>query len=214
MIVLGATVVGIQAGLPREVRLGEKTVRSAIGKQPVEGAVRIDADGVAGDGQGDTRNHGGREKALCAYPAVHLTWWGDRLRRHLEPGAFGENLTVMGLDERRAHIGDRFRFGSVLLEISQPREPSTNLAAWLGHPDLPEQVRSNGRTGWYFRVIEPGIGSAGLPLVQEFSEPHKVSVAEAYRIRLDTRGPRDQVRRLLEVAALSSGWRISLQRRL
>ena len=214
MIVLGATVVGLQAGQPREVELAGKLVRTGILKSPVSGSVRIDLDGVDGDGQGNTRHHGGREKALCAYPASHLHWWGDRLERHLGPGSFGENLTVMGLDERRAHIGDRFRFGSALLEISQPREPSANLAAWLCQPDLPEQIRQNGRTGWYFRVIEPGIAAAGLPLVQEFADPIKVSVAEAYRVRIDTRGPRDQVRRLLEVQALSSGWRISLERRL
>ncbi len=214
MIVLGATVVGLQAGMPRQRQLGEKSVRTSIAKSAISGSARIQLDGIEGDEQADRRNHGGKERALCAYPAVHLVWWGDRMRRHLEPGAFGENLTVMGLDERRAHIGDRFRFGSALLEISQPREPAANLATWLGAPDLTSQVKENGRTGWYFRVIEPGIAAAGLPLVQEVVDSRKVSVLEAYRIRLDTRGPRDQVRRLLEIPALSSGWRISLQRRL
>ncbi|MEO8030265.1 MAG: MOSC domain-containing protein [Gemmatimonadota bacterium] len=214
MIVLGATVVGLQAGTSRQLQVGDKSIRTAIAKSAISGSARIGLDGIEGDAQADRRTHGGKERALGAYPAVHLLWWGDRMRRHLDPGAFGENLTIMGLDERRAHIGDRFRFGSALLEISQPREPAPDLAAWLGTPDLTSQIRENGRTGWYFRVIEPGIAAAGLPLVQEVADSRKISVVEAYRIRLDTRGPRDQVRRLLEVPALSSGWRISLQRRL
>lgn len=214
VIVLGATVVGLQAGLPRELRLGDRVVRSAIDKSVVTGSVRIGTEGMDGDGQSNRRFHGGSEKALSAYPAIHLVWWGERWRRRLLPGAFGENLTVVGLDERTTHLGDRFRFGSALLEVSQPREPCGNLAARLEQPDLPEQIRENGRTGWYLRVIEPGVAAAGLTMVQESADPRRVSVAEAYRIRLNTQGPRDQVRRLLEVPALSSGWRISLERRL
>lgn len=214
MIVLGATVVGLQAGRPRELQLGDRLVRTAIDKDPVTGSARIDTQGLEGDGQADRRIHGGPERALCAYPAIHLVWWSERWRRRLTPGAFGENLTVVGLDERNAHLGDRFRFGSALVEISQPREPCDNMAARLGQPDLKEQIRDNGRTGWYLRVIEPGVAAAGLALVQEFLDPRRITVAEAFRIRLDTKGPREQVRRLLEVPALSSGWRISLERRL
>jgi MOSC domain-containing protein YiiM len=214
MIVLGATVVGLQAGLPRELALGSRLVRSAIDKSPVTGSARIGLEGLEGDGQANRRYHGGPERALCAYPAIHLVWWGERWRRRLLPGAFGENLTVVGLDERNTHLGDRFRFGSALLEISQPREPGGNLADWLEQPGLLEQIRDNGRTGWYLRVIEPGVAAGGLTLVQEFADPRRITVAEAYRIRLNTQGPREQVRRLLDVPALSSGWRISLERRL
>lgn len=214
MIVLGATVVGLQAGLPRELQLGDRLVRSAIDKSAVTGSARIGPEGLEGDGQANRRCHGGPERALCAYPAIHLVWWGERWHRRLLPGAFGENLTVVGLDERNTHLGDRFRFGSALLEISQPREPGGNLAARLEQPELPEQIRENGRTGWYLRIIEPGVAAAGLTLVQESADPRRITVAEAYRIRLNTQGPRDQVRRLLDVPALSSGWRISLERRL
>ena len=214
MIVLGATVVGLQAGLPREIQLGDRQVRTAIDKSAVTGSARIGSEGLEGDGQANRRYHGGPERALSAYPAIHLVWWGERWRRRLIPGAFGENLTVVGLDERNAHIGDRFRFGSALLEISQPREPCGTLAARHAQPELPEEIRSNGRTGWYLRVLEPGVAAVGLGMVQEYTDPRRITVAEAYRIRLDTKGPRDQVRRLLDVAALSSGWRISLERRL
>ncbi len=214
MIVLGATVVGVQAGQPRDILLGEKQVRTAFEKTAVNGPVRIAPEGIDGDAQVNRQIHGGPERALCAYPAIHLVWWGDRWRRRLEPGAFGENLTVVGLDERNTHIGDRFRFGSTLLEVSQPREPCPQLAARHAQPGLQDEIRRTGRTGWYLRVIEPGIASAGLPFVQELTDPRKITVAEAYRIRLDTRGPREQVKRLLDVPGLSSGWRISLERRL
>jgi MOSC domain-containing protein YiiM len=214
MIVLGATVAGLQAGRTKDLLLGRRLVRTAIEKTPVAGSVAIGHEGVEGDAQADLRIHGGPERALSAYPAIHLVWWGERWNRRLDPGAFGENLTVVGLDERNTHVGDRFRFGSALLEISQPREACAHLAARHEQPELPEQIKRNSRTGWYLRVIEPGVGSAGLPMVQEAVDPRRITVAEAYRIRLDTRGPRDQVRRLLDVPALSSGWRISLERRL
>jgi MOSC domain-containing protein YiiM len=207
-------VVGLQAGRPRELFLGGRMVRTAIAKLPVPASVAIGPNGLEGDHQADRRYHGGVERALCAYPAGHLAAWGRQWGVCLAPGCFGENLTISGLDEDSVHIGDRFRCGSALVEVSQPREPCETLAWRLGRLDLPDLVRLNGWTGWYMRVVEPGVASAGLPFLLDRIDPARVSVAEAYRVRLDTRGSRSEVRRLLAVSALSSGWRISLERRL
>jgi len=207
-------VVGLQAGRPRDLFLGGRMVRTAIAKFPVPGPVAIGLDGLEGDHQVNRRHHGGVERALCAYPSAHLAAWGRHWGVALGPGSFGENLTISGLDEDSVHIGDRFRFGSALVEVSQPREPGDTLAGRLGHDDLLELIRSNGWTGWYLRVVEPGVAFTGLPFVLERTDPARISVSEAYRVRLDTRGRRSEVRRLLGVAALSSGWRISLERRL
>ena len=211
---ISPVVIGLQAGRPRDLFLGGQMVRSAIVKSPVIGSVNIGPEGLDGDSQVDRRAHGGVERALCVYPAVHLAAWGREWGVSLEAGSFGENLTISGLDEESVHLGDRFRFGSTLLEVSQPREPCSTLAGRLGHEEVLELIRENGRTGWYMRVIEPGLAAVGLAFVRERTDPARVSVAEAYRVRLNTRGGRAEVRRLLAVEALSSGWRISLERRL
>jgi len=211
---ISAVVTGLQAGRPRDLFLDGRMVRSAIIKTPVIGSVNIGPEGLDGDAQVNRRSHGGVERALCVYPGAHLAAWGREWGVSLQAGSFGENLTISGLDEESVHLGDRFRFGSALVEVSQPREPCANLAGRLGRRDLAELIHRNGRTGWYMRVIEPGLAAVGLPFNREWSDRARISVAEAYRVRLNTRSGRAEVRRLLAVEALSSGWRISLERRL
>jgi MOSC domain-containing protein YiiM len=207
-------VVGVQIGRPREYRFGTRTVTSAIDKLPQRGAVRIGHEGIEGDTQVDRRYHGGVERALCAYVAEHLAEWSRELGRLLAPGSFGENLTIEGWDERTVHIGDRFRFGSALLEVTQPREPCSNLAGKLEAPSIIRRIQENGWTGWYSRVLEPGEAAEGLPFVREREDPARITLAEAYRLRLDKGARRDELQRLLDVAGLSSGWRLSLTKRL
>jgi MOSC domain-containing protein YiiM len=211
---IGPRVIGVQVGRPKEYAFGTRVVRSAIGKLPVRGTIRIDRLGLDGDSQVDRRYHGGPERAVCVYPAEHLADWSQAWSVPLESGAFGENLTTLGLDERRVHIGDRFHFGSALLEVSQPREPCRNLASRIGRPDLIEQIHRTRRSGWYMRVLEAGESAAGLPFVLVFEDPHRMTVSEALGIRLNKGSRRDEVRRLLGVPGLSSGWKVSLGRRV
>jgi len=213
-LVIGPRVIGLQTGRSREYVFGTRIVRSAIGKMSVDGPIAIGVLGLEGDEQVDHRYHGGPERALCVYPGEHLEAWGLLWNRPLPPGSFGENLTTLGLSETTVHIGDRFRFGSALIEVSQPREPCGNLAGRQGKPDLPQWIRKNRWTGWYARVVEPGEASPGLAIIREHADSRQITVAEAYWIRLDTKGLRDHVKRLLEVPGLSSGWRVSLQKRL
>jgi MOSC domain-containing protein YiiM len=210
---LGPQVIGVQVGQPKEYVVGTRVIRSAIDKVPVTGTISIGRLGLAGDIQVNRRFHGGPERAVCVYPAGHLQAWSALWGEPLQPGSFGENLTVMGLDEHGVHIGDRFRFGSALLEVTQPREPCRTLAARFRRDDLPTWIRATSRTGWYMRVLEPGEAKVALPFIREHEDPDGVSVAEAYRVRIDRGCSREELRRVLRVDGLSSGWRVSLGKR-
>jgi MOSC domain-containing protein YiiM len=137
---------------------------SAIGKLPVADTVAVGTMGLAGDEQADRTVHGGVDKAIHHYPADHYRWW----RQHLgdaplldAPGAFGENISTMGLDEKNVCLGDRFRLGTALIEVSQARQPCWKLDHRFGTKGVMAQVVKTRRTGWYYRVLETGKARAG-----------------------------------------------------
>ncbi|WP_420997976.1 MOSC domain-containing protein [Cupriavidus sp. 30B13] len=148
---------------------GPQGLPSGIDKQPAAGAVRVTTLGLVGDGQGDPRHHGGPEKALHHYAFDHYPAW----RRDLaplsaeaaavlsRPGAFGENLSSAGLTEADVCIGDRFRLGTALVEVSQARQPCWKLNHRFGHAGMARAVQQSLRTGWYYRVLEEGELASG-----------------------------------------------------
>jgi MOSC domain-containing protein YiiM len=143
---------------------------TAYGKTPREGPVRAHALGLEGDEVANTRVHGGPEKAVYAYSASNYPRWVADMPQHsarLVPGGFGENLLIEDLDETSAHVGDRWRIGTVLVEICQPRQPCATLARWFDDPRMVKAMVGNGRSGWYLRVLEPGSLQAGDGLVLE-----------------------------------------------
>ena len=139
--------------------LGPKGVLSGIVKTPIAAATWLGPTGLDGDTQGDTRVHGGPEKAVLQYAFDHYAEWrseiGD-LPFLMRPGAFGENISASGLTEQAVAIGDVFRLGAARVQVSQPRQPCWKLNARFGIPDMARRVQTSGRTGWYFRVLEPG----------------------------------------------------------
>ena len=140
------------------------TETSAIAKRLREGAVQVLGEGLAPDEQADRRVHGGPEMALHLYPQGHHDWWRGQIGDHPaldEPGGFGSNLAVTGLTEEMVHIGDRFRLGSALIEVSQPRQPCWKIEHRFGHKGMVASIIKTGRCGWYFRVIETGDVTAG-----------------------------------------------------
>jgi MOSC domain-containing protein YiiM len=136
---------------------------------------------IEGDRQADLQVHGGEDKAVYAYPSEHLEAWAREHDRPFDPGSFGENLSIRGMLEGDAAIGDVWRWGEVLLEVSQPRWPCFKLLMHLGRPSIGRGMIQTGRTGWYLRVVRPGIAptrgaievirrSPGAPTVREVHE--------------------------------------------
>jgi MOSC domain-containing protein YiiM len=148
----------------RVAPLGPEGVPSGIDKHKVEGPVAAGTLGFEGDEHGDPKHHGGPHKALHAYALAHLPLWAAELPHRADrfrPGAFGENLVVTGATEADFCLGDRWRIGSVLAEVSQARQPCWRLNLRFDLPDMARRVQETGRSGWYFRVIEPGVITAG-----------------------------------------------------
>jgi MOSC domain-containing protein YiiM len=162
-----ATVLAVCTGLAVPFARGRT---SAIHKTPVPGRVRVAALGLQGDAQGDPKVHGGVEKAVHHYPWEHYAAWRDELGAHTvldAPGAFGENLHSQGLTEATVCLGDRWRVGTALLEVTQARQPCWKLNERFGVPDMARRVQQSQRTGWYSRVVEDGELWAGAAMVLE-----------------------------------------------
>ena len=152
--------------------LGPQNAPSGIRKRKVEGPQAITRTGLAGDHQGDTKNHGGPEKAIHHYPRDHYRAWRAE-GIDAEPPAFGENISTSGLTEADVCVGDVFSFGSAVLQIAQGRQPCWRLNARFDRPDMAFRVQKSGRTGWYYRVIEEGAAEAGDRLIlQARPQPH------------------------------------------
>lgn len=149
--------------------LGPKGVPSAIAKEAVPGPWRVTRTGLAGDTQGDKVHHGGPEKALHHYPYEHYAAWRQE-HPELAPAlagvpAFGENLSTLGVTEDTVHIGDIWRLGGVLIQVSQGRQPCWKLNFRFGLPNMARLVQATGWTGWYYRVLAEGLVEEGDPLV-------------------------------------------------
>ncbi|MFN3862949.1 MAG: MOSC domain-containing protein [Erythrobacter sp.] len=179
---------------------------SAIVKRPRDGAVQVLAEGLAPDEQADRRVHGGPEMALHLYPLDHHAWWRGQIGDHPaldEPGGFGSNLAVSGLTEDMVHIGDRFRLGTALIEVSQPRQPCWKIEHRFGHRGMVARIIESGRSGWYFRVIEPGEVRAGDSLERIATGATDWSVARVLRALVTGMATRVELAGLAELAPLS-----------
>ena len=160
-------IISVNVGLPRVVTWNGRTVTTGIFKDPVTGPVRVGLTHLAGDGQADLTVHGGRAKAVYAYPSEHYTAWAREISAGTWPwGMVGENLTIEGLTEDDVRIGDRFRIGTAELIVTQPRMPCFKLASKLQRPDVFRRFLSSGRTGWYLAVLHEGEVQAGDPIIR------------------------------------------------
>ncbi|GAA4498070.1 MOSC domain-containing protein [Hymenobacter ginsengisoli] len=205
----------VNISLPQEVPWQGKLVRTSIFKQPIAGAVAVQAEHLAGDGQADLRVHGGRDKAVYAYPQEHWAYWQQVLpAAQLVPGAFGENLTTTGLLEAEVRVGDCFQIGTVVLLAVQPRQPCFKLAIRLGRPSIVREFEAAGRNGIYFRVQQTGVLSAGDAITLIERSPYPVTIQDMANCLTADSYDQDKVQALLATPYLSASWRERLTRLL
>lgn len=207
----------VNVGTP--VLLGEikgDGVYSGIRKRPVAPGTRLWLSwlNLAGDGQADLDVHGGPDKAVYAYPSEHLASWADELGEPLGDAPFGENLSTLGVIERDVGIGDVWRWGSAVLQVTQPRWPCFKLGMYRGREDIGPRLRTSGRTGWYLRVLEPGEVPVDGPIEVVQQDAGGISVHDAHLAMLDRQLSPARLRDIAEHPALAAEWRIPLQRRL
>lgn len=183
---------------------------SAIFKRPVAGPVALGPMGLAGDAVADTVHHGGIDMAVHHYPHEHYAYWQEWLGGHelLEaPGAFGENISTSGLTEAAICIGDRFRIGSALIEVSQGRQPCWKIDHKFQRKGITAEVLRSGRSGWYYRVVEPGVVAGGDTL--ELTErPHgDWTMSRIFTLMFHKHADKRELAELAGIAALSAEWR-------
>jgi ferredoxin-NADP reductase/MOSC domain-containing protein YiiM len=199
--------ISVNVSLPKTVSHQGRRVSTGIYKEPVTGRVMVRKLNVDGDGQGDLLVHGGVYKAVYMYDIENIFYWREVLgRQDLNYGHFGENFTVEGMPDDRIHIGDVFRIGSVLLEVTQPRVPCFKLEMKMGLPGFSRQFLASGRLGFYCRVMEEGEVGAGDSIERIQVGPEKITVWEFARLYYFDTHNLEKIRRLLRIPSIPPGW--------
>ncbi len=207
-----ARLVALNVGLPVDVPWRGASVHTGIWKRPVEGRRLVRRLNIEGDGQGDLAGHGGEHRAVLVYQVDSYRYWAEHLRRaDFTYGQFGENFTVDGLPDDEVCIGDRYRIGEAVFEVSQPRVTCYRLGIRMDEPQMAALLVSHRRPGFYLRVLTEGHVEAGDEVIKVSSPPESVTVAEVDALLYLHEHPREQLARALRVDALSPGWKASLR---
>src|SRR5438270_4966506 len=189
-----ARLLSVNVGLPRDVEWRGRIVRTGIWKDPVQGRRRVKRLNVEGDGQADLGGHGGEQRAVFVYQVDSYGYGEERLGRHdLTHGQFGENFTIEGLPDDEVCIGDRYRIGTALFEVTQPRVTCYRVGIRTNEPQMAALLTSSGRPGFYFRVLEEGEARAGDEIVKEGEAKERMSVAEINALLYSSRHPLDRL---------------------
>ncbi len=200
----------VNVGMPRDVTWHGRTVHTAVWKKPVGGPQMVRRLNIDGDGQGDLAGHGGEQRAVFVYQIESYRYWQDQLGRDdFTYGQFGENFTVQGLADDQVCIGDRYRIGSAVFEVTQPRVTCFRVGIRMNDPQMPALLVSQHRPGFYFRVLTEGTVQAGQEIIKLASGPEAMTVAETDALLYLPGHPRQQVLRALRIPALSPGWKAS-----
>jgi ferredoxin-NADP reductase/MOSC domain-containing protein YiiM len=207
-----SALLSVNVGLPKNVPWRGKTVFTGVVKNPVSGPRHVGRLNVDGDGQGDLAGHGGEQRAVFVYQIESYRYWERELGRDdFVYGQFGENFTVEGLSDDEVCIGDRYRIGSAVLEVSQPRVTCYRVGIRMNDPRIPALLVSHHRPGFYFRVLEEGDVQAGDEIVKLASGREEMTVAEVDALLYLPGHPRQQLLRALRIPALSPGWQASFR---
>lgn len=199
----------LNVGRPARVQ-GAQPWTSGIYKTPVTGRVHLASENLTGDGQADLTVHGGPDKAVCVYSVDHYPLWREELREpECGPGWFGENFSVEGQQENAVCVGDTYRVGTAVVQISQPRAPCSKLGRRWNRLDMPKLVIASGRTGWYLRVLEEGDVECGdtLTLVERPFPQWTIDAVNAVAYSRGGAVNTDAARELANCPALAEAWR-------
>jgi ferredoxin-NADP reductase/MOSC domain-containing protein YiiM/ferredoxin len=207
-----ARLLSVNVGLPRDIEWRGRTVHTAIWKDPVPGRCRVGRLNLDGDGQGDRAGHGGEQRAVFVYQIESYRYWQERLQRTgFVHGQFGENFTIEGLPDDAVCIGDRYRIGDAVFEVTQPRVTCYRVGIRMNEPRMAALLTSSGRPGFYFRVLQEGAVGAGDDIVKVGEAAQRMTVAEINALLYFPDHPRDRLERALRIEALSPGWRASFE---
>lgn len=210
-----AKLISVNVGLARIVMSKGNPVSTGILKEPVTGRVRLRTLNLEGDRQADLSVHGGPSKAVYVYPSEHYKYWKRELPDiELPWGMFGENFTTAGLFESELNIGDKFRVGSAVVAVTEPRMPCYKLAIKFGRPDIVKRFLASERTGFYFAVLREGDIGAGDPIHRMERNEHSLKVSDVTQLYTREKHNTELLRHAIEVDALPESWRSYFQHRL
>ena len=207
-----ARLLSVNVGLPRDIEWKGRTVHTGIWKSPVQGRCRVGRFNLDGDGQGDLAGHGGEQRAVYVYQIESYRYWQEQLKRNdFVFGQFGENFTVEGLPDDTARIGDRYKIGNSVFEVTQPRVTCYRVGIRMNEPRMAALLTGSGRPGFYFRVLQEGEVGAGDEIVKVGEAKERMTVAEINALLYSPNHARHQLERALRIEALSPGWRSSFE---
>ena len=205
-------IISVNVGLPRLVENNGDPVSTGIFKEPVAGRVMLRTLNLDGDRQADLSVHGGPSKAVYAYPSEHYDYWRKELPGMKLPwGMFGENFTTAGLFESELNIGDKFRIGSAMAMVTEPRMPCYKLAIRFGRSDMVKRFLASGRSGFYLAVLQEGEVGAGDPIELIEKSPDSLTVSDITALYTHEKHNVGLLRRAIEIAALPESWRSHFQ---
>jgi MOSC domain-containing protein YiiM len=209
-------VISINIASPEYISLegGSKKHKSGIFKTPVSEPIFLDYLGFEGDGVGDLKIHGGRDKAICAYCVEHLPFWSKKLQREISPGSFGENLSLLGMPETDINIGDIFDIGSAQVQVSQPRQPCHKLNKVFNDQTMACSVKKSGFSGYYFRVLKTGVVESHSLLKKTQKGSNEFSIEKANALLRKGGSNIPDMEELISIQALSDEWQKLIQKRL
>ena len=208
-------IVALCVSMPKTIQHRGRDVSTGIFKTPVEGPHMVRMTNIDGDRQADLTVHGGRNKAVYAFPSEHYPFYQDLFAQ--EPygfGQFGENLTTEAMHESDVRIGDRYRVGEVVFEVSQPRSPCFKFGIKMGSPRAIKACLTSGKTGFYFRVLSEGMIQSGDTIQREFRDDNAPSVEEVHRLYYSSGQDIDGLKWASQCTALSEVWRNEFTGRL
>jgi MOSC domain-containing protein YiiM len=206
----------LNISLPKKIKIngGNKEILTGFFKKPVSKRIFLDELGFCGDGIGDSRIHGGNDLAICGYFIDHYQFWQEVFGKEMKPGAFGENLSIAGINEKQINIGDNFQLGEAIIEVSQPRQPCHKLNKFFDHQEMACKVQKMGYTGCYFRVKKTGWVEPDAALVRIQEGSGKISVEMVNVLMFKKKKNPDLLNKVVSLHELSEDWRKKFRKRL